>query len=131
VGDFLQQVLRVHGLYASTFRSDLRAPRLGRLGRGAGAGPQRTKRAGVRQPQNVPLHGWEAKWEISQLQKTPYSLRVVTVGGLRQAKYVGSWEVSHKMVGGTRLKPGASHRARAARRWRSQRCRWRRRIRTA
>src|SRR5262249_18201010 len=29
VGDFLQQVLRVHGLYASTFRSDLRAPRLG------------------------------------------------------------------------------------------------------
>src|SRR5262249_1687308 len=29
VGDLLQQVLRVHGLYASTFRSDLRAPRLG------------------------------------------------------------------------------------------------------
>src|SRR5215472_6482348 len=28
VGDFLQQVLRLHGLYASTFRSDLRAPRL-------------------------------------------------------------------------------------------------------
>jgi len=29
VGDFLQQVLRVHGPNASTFRSDLRAPRLG------------------------------------------------------------------------------------------------------
>src|SRR6266702_3398239 len=29
VGDFLQQVLRVHGLNASTFRSDLRVPRLG------------------------------------------------------------------------------------------------------
>src|SRR5262245_41512046 len=70
VGDFLQQVLRVHGLYASTFRSDLRAPRLGDgLGGGAGTGPQRTKRADVRQPQKVPPRRWEGKWDISQRQK--------------------------------------------------------------
>src|SRR5262249_15551072 len=98
---------------------------------GAGTGPQRTKRADARQPQKVPLHRWASKWDISQSKKTPYSPRVVVVGGLRQVKYVGSWEISHKMVGGTRLKPGASHRARAARRWRSRRCRRRRRIRTA
>src|SRR5262245_36579561 len=67
VGDLLQQVLRVHGLYASTFRSDLRVPR----GRGAGTGPQRTKRADVRQPQKVPLPRWEAKWDIPQRQKGP------------------------------------------------------------
>src|SRR5262249_23518073 len=69
VGDFLQQVLRVHGLDASTFRSDLRAALGGRLGKGAGTVPQRTKRADVRQPQNVPLHRWDDKWDNSQWPK--------------------------------------------------------------
>src|SRR5262249_26525217 len=67
VGDFLQQVLRVHGPNAST--SDLRAPRLGTACEGAGTVPQRTKRADVRQPQNVPLHRWEGLWERSQRQE--------------------------------------------------------------
>src|SRR5262252_11025790 len=46
-------------------------------------------------------------------RKRRYSLRVAAVGGLHQARYVGSWEASHKIVGGTRLKPGPRHRARA------------------
>src|SRR5215475_2806853 len=71
VGDFLQQVLRVHGLYASTFRSDLRVPRLGTAWEGRRNRPQRTKRADVSQPQKVPLHRWEAKWDVSQRQKGP------------------------------------------------------------
>src|SRR5262245_56161169 len=69
VGDFLQQVLRVHGPNASAFRSDLRAPRLGTACEGAGTVPQRTKRADVRQPQNVPLHRWEGLWETSQREE--------------------------------------------------------------
>src|SRR5215831_19514889 len=47
-------------------------------------------------------------------RKGRYCLRVAAVGGLHHLEYVGSWEVSHKRVGGTRLKPGPSHRARAA-----------------
>src|SRR5262249_27379190 len=43
------------------------------------------------------------------------------IGGPHQARYVGSWEASHKIVGGTRLKPEPRHRARAVRRWRSRR----------
>src|SRR5262245_3085349 len=129
VGDFLQQVLRVHGLYASTFRSDLRVPRLGTAWRGTGTGPQRTKRADVRQPQKVPLHRWEAKWDISQLQKGP----ILSTRGR------GWWATSPGICGivgsipqeGGRnpLKPARSHRARAAPRWRSRRCRRCRRIR--
>src|SRR5262249_22490627 len=71
VGDFLQQVLRVHGLYASRFAPTCACRAWGRLGGGTGTGPQRTKRADVRQPQQVPLHRWEAKWDISQRQKGP------------------------------------------------------------
>src|SRR5262249_14514767 len=76
VGDLLQQVLRVHGLYASTFRSDLRVPRLGTAWEGRRNRPQRTKRADFRQPQKVPLRRWEGKWDMSQRGKRPiFSMR--------------------------------------------------------
>src|SRR6516164_10431582 len=60
----------------------------GRLVGCAGTGPQRTKRAGTRQPQNVPLHRWEGKWDLSQRSKCRYSLHAVAVDGPRSAKYV-------------------------------------------
>src|SRR6516165_12695054 len=53
--------------------------------------------------------------------RCPFSLGITLVGGIDPARYVGSWEVSHKSVGNA-LKPGPAHRARAARRSQSRRC---------
>src|SRR5215831_20943600 len=40
---------------------------------------------------------------IPRAAKGRYSRRDVAIGGPHQAKYVRSWEISHKTVGGTRL----------------------------
>src|SRR5262249_56252737 len=124
VGDFLQQVLRVHGPNASTFRSNLRAPRLGT------ACEMRRNRPTANQARRYPSTTKRPTSQVGGLMgriptagKGRYSLSAVTVGGPHWAKYVWSWEISHKTVGGTRLRPGPRHRARAARRWRSRRCR--------
>src|SRR5262249_54367067 len=132
VGDLLQQVLRVHGLYASTFRSDLRAPRLGTAWEGRRNQP--TANQARRCPSTTKGPTAQVGRQmgcIPTTEKGRYCLGAAAVGGLHHPGYVGSWEVSHKIVGRTQLKPGRRHRAHAARRRRSRRYRRRRRIRTA
>src|SRR5262249_27939715 len=82
VGDFLQQVLRVHGLDASTFRSDLRAPRL-RDGLGGAQEPSHSEPSAPMSVNHKTSHftGGMINGIIPNGEKGRYSLQTAPLGG--------------------------------------------------
>src|SRR5262249_60566913 len=87
VGDFLQQVLRVHGPNASTFRSDLRAPRLGTACEGRRNRP--TANQARRCPSTTKRPTSQVGSPIGRIPTTGkgrYSLSDATIGGPHRAK---------------------------------------------